>query len=174
MSEMHRIGEALKRAERTVSLRPERGQRTYRSLARIERGLSCEVSEGEDRLTIDVGRALGGEGAGPNPSTVLRAALSSCLAIGIKQWAARAGIAVDAVSVAVETDMDACGQLGVADAIAPGFQAIRVEFDIRAQASRTAIEQVVATSLRYSPLIDVFLNPQAIAHRLTVTEPKTA
>lgn len=172
MSETHRIGEALERAERTVTLRPERGQRVYRNCASVRAGTRCEVAEGEQRLTIDVGRALGGEAAGPTPSTLLRAALTSCLAIGVKQWAARRGVPVEAVEVTVETDVDARGQLGVSPGITPGFEGIRLEIEVRSPAPRALVEEIVATSLKYSPLIEVFAKPQEIAQQVRITEPE--
>ncbi len=165
---MHRIGDALRRAEKTVRLRPERGQRTYRNVARVNHGTVCDVEEAGQHLIVDMGKALGGEESGPNPSMVLRSAISSCLAIGIKQWAAKRRVNLRRVEVALETDLDARGQLGVCDDIVPGFTEMRLSISIAAHAPRDVIDDVVATSIRYSPLMDVLFNPQNVTHNVTV------
>lgn len=170
MSDSQTIRQALDRACRTVTLRPERGQRVYRSVATVGAGTQCHVEEGDRSLTLDVVKALGGADAGPTPSMVLRAALSGCVAIGIKQFAAWRDIPVDAVEVALETDIDARGQLGVRDDIAPGFLGIRLAIRVQTSAPQAAIEDVVAASLRCSPLMDVFQNRQAIEHDVSILE----
>ncbi len=173
MSDVQTIKQALNRACRTVTLRPERGQRVYRSVATIGDGTQCHVEEGDRSLTLDVVKALGGSDTGPTPSMVLRAALSGCVAIGIKQFAAWRDIHLDAVEVTLETDIDARGQLGVRNDVAPGFLGIRLAIRVRTFASQAEIEDVVAASLRCSPLMDVFQNPQAIDHTVSILETET-
>ncbi|MEM9045418.1 MAG: OsmC family protein [Pseudomonadota bacterium] len=165
------IRAALERAARTVTLRPERGQRTYTNIARVQHGTCCTISEGNDRMVIDVPQALGGAGAGPSPSTVLRAAFTSCIAIGIKQSAARESVEVDAIEVRLETDVDARGQLGLADEITPGFLGIRLQIDVRTPADPSKLDDIIAKSLRYSPLLEVFANPQSVTHQIRVAPP---
>ena len=48
---------------------------------------------------IDIPKSIGGDGEGPSPSMILRSAISSCVAIGVKQWAARHAVPVDRVEV---------------------------------------------------------------------------
>lgn len=171
MTDTQTIGDAIRRAERTVTLRPERGQRVYRNTARLRAGTFCEIVEGQHVLQADVGRALGGLGIAPSPSMILRAALTSCVAIGVKQAAARVGVEIDAVDVTLETDVDARGQLAVADNITPGFLGIRLVIEVTSQAPRPDIDVIVARSLRYSPLIEVFAKPQTLTHEIRVSEP---
>lgn len=173
LTEIQKIRDALERAERTVSLRPERGQRVYRNTARLVRGTRCEVSEADTRLVIDVGRSVGGDGDAPDPSVILRSALSSCVAIGVKQAAARRGVNIAAISVTVETSVDARGQLGVRSDIVPGFERIKIEIDIVSAAPESDIEDLVARSLRISPLMDAFERPHSIDHELHLTRSET-
>ena len=168
MSDSQSIKQALDRAARTVTLRPERGQRVYRNVAVVGEGTQCKVEEAGQKLILDVGKAVGGNDTGPTPSMVLRSAMSGCVAIGVKQWAARRDVPVDQVEVALETDVDARGQLGVCGKTAPGFEGIRLTIVVTSSAPRAVIEELIADSLRYSPLMDVFLNPQSVDHRLAV------
>lgn len=174
MSNNQTIKAALDRAVRTVSLRPERGQRVYRNVAVVRAGTLCHVEEAGQTLTVDVGKSVGGNGAGPNPSMVLRSAMTSCVAIGIKQWAARRGMPVDHVEVVLETDVDARGQLGVSDEAAPGFEGVRLMITVTSPADPTAVEDLVARSLKCSPLMDVFVTPLAVERRLAVVWPDLA
>lgn len=168
MSDTKTIKQALARAERTVTLRPERGQRVYRNVAVVSEGTQCNVEEAGQKLTLDVGKAVGGNDTGPTPSMVLRSAMSGCLAIGVKQWAARRDVPIDLVEVELETDVDARGQLGVCGKAAPGFEGIRLTIVVTSSAPKAVIEEVIADSLKYSPLMDVFANPQSVEHQVTV------
>jgi len=168
MSDMCSIKAALDRAAKTVTLRPERGQRVYRNLATVSEGTRCHVEEAGRTLTLDVGKALGGNDAGPSPSFLFRSAMSGCVAIGIKQWAARRGVPVDHVEVALETDVDARGQLGVCDEAVPGFQGIRLLITVTSPASLEVIEDLTTASLKYSPLMDVFLHAQLVDNHVSI------
>ncbi|MEM7776270.1 MAG: OsmC family protein [Pseudomonadota bacterium] len=168
MSDVETIKNALDRATKTVTLRPERGQRVYRNVATLTSGTQCAIEEAGQNLTLDVGQSLGGDNAGPTPSMVLRSAMSGCVAIGIKQWAARRGVPIDQLEVVLETDVDARGQLGVRSDIAPGFEGVRLSITVSSPASPELIDDVVRTSLQYSPLMDVFLNRQEVEHRISV------
>ncbi len=166
MHDMQSIKSALERAVKVVRLQPTRGQRVYRNIATVGDGVACQVEEAGRSLCLDVGKAVGGDDSGPNPSMLLRSAMSGCVAIGIKQWAARSDVQIDHVEVALETDVDARGQLGVRDDVTPGFQAVRMMITVTSPAAREEIENLVSVSLRYSPLIDVFQNPQPVMHQV--------
>lgn len=163
---------ALLRARHTVNLRPERGQRTYKSTARIADGTACHVVEGDDEFQIDVPKSVGGEDTGPSPSVVLRAAISSCVAIGIKQWAALHDLHIQSVDVVLETRVDARGQLGVSDHAAPGFEASDLSIELVTQHAPDEVADMVAEALRYSPLVDVLKNPQTIKVGVNVDAPE--
>ncbi|MCI4646400.1 MAG: OsmC family protein [Hyphomonadaceae bacterium] len=162
MSDLDPIRTALKRATRTVTLKPAFGQRTYANTATVRSGLACNIAEGKHDLISDVPPGMGGSGQGASPSMLFRSAVSGCLAIGLKMWAARQNVPVEEISVTVETDVDARGQLGVACKAAPGFEAIRVTIEIASNAPAEAIGAVIEKTLRTSPMIDAISGPDAI------------
>lgn len=168
------IKSALERSVKTVTLKPARGQRTYTNIATVEAGTVCRTMEKDQEIIVDVGKAMGGEDAGPSPSTLLRAAFSSCLAIGIKLWASRDDVPIEKITVTVDTPVDARGQLGVCETVTPGFGAIQIEISVRSGADASAIQQVIDKSLRYSPLMDVFCHPQSVDAKLSIEAPVTA
>jgi uncharacterized OsmC-like protein len=167
MPQTESIRTALERAARMVAEKPAIGQRVYTSIAVVEHGLACRMREKDHVLNADLPRSMGGEDTGPSPSVLLRAALSSCVAMGVKMWAARRGVAVGRVEVRVETDVDARGQFGVADAIAPGFEDVRVHIQIDSSADPAVLREIVQTSLRYSPLVDAFCKSHAVATEIS-------
>lgn len=162
---------SLERAVDTVTMRPSRGQRTYSNVASIGEGTRCRVVEHHDDLLIDIPKSIGGEGEGPSPSMILRSAISSCIAIGIKQWAARHDVPVERVDVTIETDVDARGQLGVCDDIAPGFLGMRLLITVHSAADPDVVDNIVRKSLRYSPLMDVLARSQSVETRLELAQP---
>lgn len=168
------IKAALDRAAATVTQKPSVGQRVYVSTATVTDGLSCRVQEKHHALVADLPSSMGGENLGPSPSALMRAALSSCIAMGVKMWGARMNVAIDRVDVRVETDVDARGQFGVADEISPGFENFRIHIDITSDADTETLREVVRVSQRYSPLLDALRAPQAIATNLVIRQPEGA
>jgi len=162
------IKRALERADRLITDFPQRGQRSYVNRATLSAGTRCTVEEKDFRFVTDVGRGLGGSDEWPTPGTLLRSALSSCVAIGIQLWAARRDIPLDHVEVTLEADADARGILGLSDTIAPGFTALRVAIEVRSPAPAAEVEAAIADSLRYSPIWDAVGNAQTIAHDIRV------
>jgi uncharacterized OsmC-like protein len=145
-------------AERNVELlarRPDRGLLTCRTRARRVAGLRCEIEEGDWRLAADMPTKLGGDASGPTPGVLGRAALASCLVIGVGAWAARLGIEVGAVEVEVETDFDARGELGMGR-VEPGYSIVRCRISIDSPASRSEIDHLLELVERHSPYLDVF------------------
>ncbi|MEM6533262.1 MAG: OsmC family protein [Myxococcota bacterium] len=168
MSDSESVRTAFQRAVNLLTIRPAKGQRTYVSTATLTDGVLCRVEEKGHVTVSDLPQAMGGSDKGPSPSALLRAALGSCTAIGIKMWAARRDVPVRLIEVAVETDVDARGQFGMADHITPGFEAIRLAIRVCSPASRETIEGIVSASLRYSPLMEVFSQSQRVETRLTL------
>lgn len=171
MSDLPNIKQTLERAVKTVTLRPERGQRVYRNTATIDAGLLCHVEEAGRGLTLDMPKALGGADAGPNPSMILRSAMSGCVAIGVKQFAARRDVPVDRIEVTLETDVDARGQLGVSEDVTPGFEGTRLNIVVTSSSSAEVIREIVEETLKYSPLVDVFVRSQPVEHRISAIRP---
>ena len=162
------IKAALERATRTVTEKPSVGQRVSVNTAVVENGLTCRVQEKHHVLTADLPPSMGGEDAGPAPGMLLRGALSSCVAMGVKMWAARRDVAIDRVEVRVETDVDARGQFGVAEEISPGFEGVRMHIHVESLAGEDVLRDIIEMSLRYSPLMDVFRKAQAIETKVSL------
>lgn len=157
--------------ERNIDLlarKPSRGHLTRITRARLIEGTYCEIEEGPWKLHADMPVKAGGDERAPTPGTLGRGALASCLAIGLAGWAARRGIALESLEVEVEADFDARGELGMDDAISPGYQAIRCTIAIDSPASESELRDLVETAVRYSPYYDIFTRPQPVSRVLRV------
>ena len=104
----------------------------------------------------------------PTPVELVLSGLASCLTAGIAAVAQRRGIQLHFVKASLEADMDIQGILGIDDEVRNGFGAIRVHFDIRADASEDDIKALVAQSQKRSAVFDVITNPTDV----TVTTSK--
>ncbi|MEO1677242.1 MAG: OsmC family protein [Pseudomonadota bacterium] len=99
---------------------------------------------------------------GATPIEIVLSALASCLSGGVASVAQNRGIQLRSVKARVEGDMDLSGILGIDPDVRNGFSAIRVSFEIDADASRPEIEAVVAQSQKRSAVFDIIANPGTV------------
>jgi uncharacterized OsmC-like protein len=85
--------------------------------------------------------------------------LASCLTAGVAAVAQNRGIQLHSVKSTLEADMDLQGILGIDEDVRNGFSAIRVHFDIKADATPDEIAAVVAQSQKRSAVYDIITNP---------------
>ena len=166
MADPTTIREIAERNVKILTLKPSRGHLTGVTKARIVDGVRCEIEEGPWKLAADMPVKAGGEDTAPTPGMLGRAALASCLAIGITTWAARMDIPIDALEVEVQADFDARGELGVGDGIPPGYQAVRYLVSIDSPAPPKALADLLETAERHSPYLDVFSRALSMARVL--------
>jgi uncharacterized OsmC-like protein len=146
-------------AERNIQLlaiRPDRGFLACTARARLVDGLRCEVAEGPWNLAADMPTKLGGGETAPTPGVLGRAALASCLVIGIATWSARLGIPIDALEVEVHAEFDARGELGAGDGVPAGYTSVRYEIAIESPAPAEEVARLLDLAERHSPYLDVF------------------
>jgi uncharacterized OsmC-like protein len=97
------------------------------------------------------------------PTEIVLAALASCLTGGVASIAQHRGIQLRSVRSTVEGDVDVRGILGMDPDIRNGFSAIRVTFEIDADASDEDIQALVAQSQKRSAMFDILANPTNVA-----------
>lgn len=168
MEQQEPIKTAIERNVKAVGLRPGVGQGTARTVARLEPGLACQVTEGPYTLTVGMTEKYGGTAAGPNPGVLGRAALASCLTIGLSMWAARLGVPLTALEVTVEADYDVRGELGVSEEVRPGYLAMRYLVAIESPAPRAEVERLLEIGLRTSSWVDNLANPIPLSGRVEI------
>lgn len=163
---------ALERTVTAVTLRAGVGRGTAQAVARVGPGLSCQVTDGGHTVTTGLPEAYGGTGADPTPGVLGRAAVASCLALGLTMWAARAGVPLTALEVTVEADYDARGELGLDEAIRPGYLAMRYRVAVSSPAPEGEVRRVLETGIRTSSWLDNLANPVPMTGEIAVSPPE--
>src|SRR5215471_6787739 len=123
-------------------------------------GLGAEQSRNKTfAVEADHPKVFASEDHAPTPVELVLSGLASCLTAGVAAVAQRRGIQLHSVKATLEADMDIQGILGIDDDVRNGFGAIRVHFDIRADASEDDIKALVAQSQKRSAVFDIITNP---------------
>jgi len=123
-------------------------------------GLGAEQSRNKNfAVEADHPQVFASEDHAPTPVELVLSGLASCLTAGVAAVAQRRGIQLHSVKASLEADMDIQGILGIDDDVRNGFDAIRVNFDIRADASADDVKALVAQSQKRSAVFDIITNP---------------
>ncbi|WP_377829395.1 OsmC family protein [Bradyrhizobium lupini] len=123
-------------------------------------GLGAEQDRGKTfTVEADHPQVFAAEDNAPTPVEIVLSGLASCLTAGVAAVAQRRGIQLHKVTALLEAEMDIQGILGMDDDVRNGFGAIRVHFDILADASEDEIKALVAQSQKRSAVFDIITNP---------------
>ena len=101
------------------------------------------------------------EAVAPNASEALLAAFGSCLATGIHANAVAQGIPIRSLQLELEADINTTAVWGAGD-LHPktiGFEAVRVQVQLDADAPRGLLEALVEHATRWSPVANTMHNP---------------
>jgi uncharacterized OsmC-like protein len=101
---------------------------------------------------------LCGADNGPTPVEYVLHALAACLTAGIGNIAAARGIDLEMVESTVEGDIDLQGILGLNRNVRNGFQAIRISFLIKGNASAEKLRGVIDQAKARSAVYDIITN----------------
>jgi uncharacterized OsmC-like protein len=170
MERQRDLKEVQERQLRIVSKRPGAGRGTRTSRARVVDGLKCEIEDGNYRFTTDLSSENGGVDAGPDPGTLARAALASCIAQIYVLWAARMDIPLASVEVEVQANFDIRGRLGVPGHNA-GWESVRFATTISSPAPEEKVREMVAMAEKCSPILDDISRAVPLQGSLTVLAP---
>ena len=123
-------------------------------------GLGSEQSRGRlFTVQADHPQLLAADDNAATPVELALSSLASCLTAGVAAVAQRRGIQLHSVKATIEGDMDIQGILGIDDTVRNGFDAVRVHFEISADASEDEIKAIVAQSQKRSAVFDIITNP---------------
>jgi uncharacterized OsmC-like protein len=123
-------------------------------------GLGEEQSRGKAfTVEADHPALFASEDNAPTPVEIVLSGLASCLTAGIAAVAQHRGIQLRSVKATIEGDMDVQGILGIDSDVRNGFGAIRVHYDVDADASDADIKALVAQSQKRSAVFDIVTNP---------------
>jgi len=171
MAEAKELKTAIERNIKALKLRPSIGRGTATTVVRIREGTTCDVEDGPWKLVADEMPSDGGNGLGPDPGVLGRAALGTCIAMGYVMWAAVREVPLDSVEVTVEADYDGNALFGLDDSTAPGWSAMRYKAVISSPAPEEAVRELVDFADRHSSLLGSFERAVPVTRELQITAP---
>ncbi|HZE06193.1 MAG TPA: OsmC family protein [Solirubrobacteraceae bacterium] len=126
-------------------------------------GVSCSVNTGRALAEAGLHPASGGDGTLLCSGDMLLEALVACAGVTLRAVATSLGIAVESGTVRAEGDLDFRGTLAV-DRDAPvGFRAIRLEFDLDAEASEAELDTLLKLTERYCVVLQTLTTPPELS-----------
>jgi uncharacterized OsmC-like protein len=107
------------------------------------------------------------EDIGATPVEMVLVGLAGCLTAGIASVAQNREIQLRSVTATLEGGMDLQGILGIDSDVRNGFDGIKVNYEIDADASQEDIEALVAQSQKRSAVFDIITNPTDVHVNVT-------
>lgn len=101
-----------------------------------------------------------------NPVEHLLAALAGCLTTTLVYFAALEGVRLDQITSKFEGDLNVLGFLGIDPSRRMGCEEIRITFDIKSDAPREKIEQLVQLAQEKSGVFDMLTNKTPVKVKL--------
>ena len=163
---------AILEARQMLTDAPEAGKFLWRASSTWKNGThfysKCEKFNafGEDHphrreygVEMDHPELFASEDNGATPIEIVMLGLAGCLTAGVASVATMRDIQLRSVTATLEGDMDLLGVMGIDPEVRNGFSAVRVVFDIDADASPEDIDAIVAQSQKRSAVYDLFVNP---------------
>ena len=155
---------------------PEAADFTWRATTEWVRGTTTETTVEEFSglgsnhshkstfsYTADHPEVFASEDNGPTPVEFVLVGLATCLTAGVAAVAQNRNIQLNSVKATIEGDMNILGILGGDPEVRNGFNDIRVNFEIDADADADEIAALVAQSQKRSAVYDVITNPTNVS-----------
>jgi uncharacterized OsmC-like protein len=114
-----------------------------------DQSIACKVETGRALAVAGLHPATGGSGAELCSGDMLLEALVACAGVTLKAVATALEIPLRQGVVKAEGDLDFRGTLGVDKAAPVGFKAIRLTFEVDADAPQDKIDQLLKLTERY-------------------------
>ena len=112
---------------------------------------------------VDHPEIFASEDNGATPVEYVLVGLAGCLTAGVASIAQLRKIQLRSVKATLEGSMDIQGILGIDSDVRNGFNDIKVNFEIDADASKEDLEALVAQSQKRSAVYDVITNPTNVS-----------
>ena len=131
--------------------------------------VSCSVETGRALAVAGLHPASGGDGTFVCSGDMLLQALVACAGVTLRAVATSLGIAVGGGTVRAEGDLDFRGTLAVAKDAPVGFTAIRLSFELDADASPDQRDTLLRLTERYCVVFQTLARPAQLSASLIAT-----
>ena len=131
---------------------------TLKAQGRIGEGITCRIETGKALAEAGLHPATGGNGLSVCSGDMLLEALSACAGVTMNAVATSIGIKLDDAVITAEGDLDFRGTLGVSKEVPVGFQKIRLQFDLKTDASKQQLDSLIRLTERYCVVYQTLRN----------------
>jgi uncharacterized OsmC-like protein len=100
-----------------------------------------------------------GKDNGPNPVEFVLHGLAGCLSTTFIYYAAAQGVKIDEVEFTLEGDLDIRGFLGLSKKVRPGYENIRVKFQVKSDAPEEKLKELCKLAQLRSPVFNTLAEP---------------
>lgn len=143
---------------------PQSARFTFTSRGRLDsKRLSVKLETGLGKVEAGLHAMAGGDGTLACSGDMLLEALAACAGVTLQAVATSMGIAIHAGTVTVEGDADFRGTLGIDKATPVGCTAIRVHFDLDADATPEQLATLFKLTERYCVIYQTLQHSPAMS-----------
>ena len=167
MTTNEEIRTAQSKIREAFATRPDSALSTSHASAEVGDGLKCVFKQGTETAVMDLPEVMGGTNQGPTPGFHARAAVSGCVAIGIKMEAANQGISIDSIHVGIEMDFDDSAALGMGSNSAAPL-ATRLEIKVTTDHEESDIQALVEQVLEKDTFFLALRDAQAVTAEIVL------
>jgi uncharacterized OsmC-like protein len=151
---------------------PEAALVTLAAHGSLGEGISCSVDSGRAIAAAGLHPASGGDGSLLCSGDMLLEALVACAGVTLRAVATSLGVAVEAGTVRAEGDLDFRGTLAV-DRDAPvGFRAIRLSFELDAEADEEELATLLKLTERYCVVLQTLAGTPELSASIGAAAPE--
>jgi uncharacterized OsmC-like protein len=144
---------------------PAAALRAFRIEGTIADGIACRVESPRGPIVAGLHPAAGGDGTLACSGDMLLEALVACAGVTLKAVATSLGIALRRATIRAEGDLDFRGTLGVSREAPIGLTAIRLGYDIDADATPEQVEKLIQLTERYCVISQTLSHSPTVTHR---------
>ena len=168
--------DALLGAREALGKAPEAAKFNWRATCKWQNGTHSQTAikgfyglgqqqshKSEFTFDTDHPEIFASEDKGATPVELVLAGLAGCLTAGVASIAQLRKIQLRSVKATLEGSMDIQGILGIDSDVRNGFNDIKVNFEVDADATKDDIEALVAQSQKRSAVFDIIANPTNVS-----------
>jgi uncharacterized OsmC-like protein len=139
---------------------PEAAHLTLRAQGRVGGGGTCDIERRDTGKQAGLHPALGGDGLSVCAGDMLLDALVACAGVTLGLVASAMDIELRDAVIKAEGDLDLRGCLGMSEKVFVGLEAIRLHFDLDAEATQEQLAMLIGLTGKYC-VVSGTLNPPA-------------
>ena len=139
---------------------PESAHITLRAQGRVGRAGTCQIETRKAGVEAGLHPAVGGNGLSACAGDMLLEALVACAGVTLGQVAGAMEIQLRDAIIRAEGDLDFRGSLGMSEEVPVGLEAIRLHFDLDAEATEEQLAMLIRLTEQYC-VVSRTLNPPA-------------